>query len=100
MPVFYAETYEIVTPESAEHGEADERGFTHDPAMPLEADFRELVDMLQGTEPNCSEPQAATWWTVYDDQNPFTGGYESRSYHPDDDRALRYMRRAWALANA
>ena len=58
-------TFEVITPESAERGDADRRGWTDthgyeyasDPAAapePERVTFRELLDLLDGTEPSCA----------------------------------------------
>lgn len=99
--ITYAETYEIVTPESAEYGDADERGFIDER---LTSDFRDMVDLLEGTEPSCNplpaDPGRHVWYTHYQyDVDYSTAGEESRSYHPLTDRDGRYMAKAWRHAN-
>jgi hypothetical protein len=56
-------TYEIVTEESAEHGDAAERGFI---SQDEPYAFRELVDALRNGEPSCYPTQGFTfeWVTV------------------------------------
>lgn len=102
----YAETFERVTPESAAIGEAEERGFIDKNA---EAGFRDMVELLQGAEPSASplpaEPSRFVWFTQYDTNEGTreyyeTGVNESRSYHPKDERAARYMVKAWRVGNA
>jgi len=58
-------TFEVITPESAEHGDVNRHGwtdaygyeYTSDPAAAPEPEivtFRELLDLLDGTEPSRS----------------------------------------------
>ena len=58
-------TFEVITPESAESGDADRQGWTDahgyeyasDPDAAPEPEivtFRELLDLLAGTEPSCT----------------------------------------------
>ncbi len=89
MPRFNV-TYEIVTPESAKHGDAEERGFIAE-----NVSFREAVDLLfqtrtshcdvgNGLEPNCSH-RPARWWTMHNGMEYRTGAYENRSLHIPDN---------------
>ena len=96
----YRETYEIVTPESAEDGDAAERGFIDENASD---GFRGIVDTLRGTEPSCwpmPTDGGRVWYTCSGyDHDYRTGGEESRSYHPVTERDGRYMRKAWLTGN-
>lgn len=93
----YRETFEIVTPESAEQGDVADSGFIDENA---EATFRDMVKLLRGTEPSNSPADASCWYTAYNfDHDYRTGAEESRSYHPADDSARRYMFKAWKTAN-
>ena len=93
----YAETFAILTPESAEHGDYEEQGFI---AESLESDFRYMVDLLKHTEPSSSNVEYAKWFTYYDYHHDYTNGAEeSRSYHPKSDRDLHYMIKAWKTGN-
>jgi hypothetical protein len=100
MPVRYHETFEIITPESAEHGEAAKTGFNIANGA---ARFRDLVSMLEGAEPSCSplpsEPHASIWFTHYGEADFRTGDAENTSIHAADQRAARYMLLAWRYAN-
>ena len=100
MPVSYSETFEIITPESAADGDVAERGFNVESD---EATFSELVDMLEGTQPSCSplpaEPSKYIWFTAYGEADFRTGEVENRSFHAADQRAARYMLKAWKYAN-
>lgn len=97
----YSETYAVVTPESAINGDFSETGFIDEN---LNSDFRDMIDLLQGTEPNCSDINQATWFTAYNTnvgtiEYYETGAEESRSYHPKSERDLRYMIKAWKAGN-
>ena len=80
-------TYEIVTPESAEHGDADERGFIVEGVS-----FREAVEEVQLTrtchvggiesvEASDSRIKSARWFTIINGMEFYTGACESRSLH-------------------
>ena len=58
-------TFETVTPESAEEGEAASHGYI---ALDEPVTFRELVRMLKGGEPSCmpAHGDVRTWVTHYD----------------------------------
>lgn len=88
MPKFHV-TYEIVTPESAEHGDAAERGFVtpggwrheinstdiNDPGLDL--DLRSAVNLI-----GCVE-NSGSWFTETDGRDDYrTGANERRSLHP------------------
>ena len=99
MGIHYAETYEIITEESAIDGDAEERGFIDTDA---ETDFRNMSDLLQGTEPSSSEISISgylTWYTRYEDMDYRTGEWKNRSYHPKTERDARWMKKAWKYAN-
>lgn len=73
-------TYEVVTEESAEHGDAEERGFEYENA-PTEYD--DVVRILKGLEPSCRPITngALTWFTSYGDADFKTGNRTNKSYH-------------------
>lgn len=75
-------TYEIVTPESAEFGEADESG-TVDTGL----SFRDAIQEVNRTRTNmvdgCSVENCGRWWTVVNGMEFETGAQESRSLHPE-----------------
>ena len=87
MPYLFNVTYEIITPESAEHGYADESGFVLESA-PL----REAIDAVHGTRTSrvdgveCIECDS---WPAYAPERVLvingreyeTGAQESRSLH-------------------
>jgi len=96
MAINYAITYEIIDEESASYGDAKERGFEDENA---ESDFRDMVDLLQGTEPSSSPTDSTSWYTHYGEMNCRTGEYENKSYHPKTARDGRYMLKAWKAGN-
>jgi hypothetical protein len=80
-------TFEIVTPESAEQGDAESRGY-----IAQDVTLRDAIDSLFETrtsrvsgveciEPNDSQHSAARWITVYNGMEFETGAHESRSLH-------------------
>ena len=78
-------TYEIVTPESAEYGDAEERGFY------LEScDLREAYEALYGMATEADSCPISTdypprWLTNYESGEDYqTGARESRSLHFPD----------------
>ena len=100
--IHYRETYEIVTQESAENGEAEDSGFIHENA---EGTFLDMVKLLRGTQPSCwplSDGENChyhLWFTSQPGIDYRTGAEETRSYHPATDRDCRYMVKAWRTAN-
>ena len=96
----YAETYQTTTPESVENGDYADTGFVNEETS---ATFREMIKLLQCTEPSCC-PLPADGVRVFYTNSPCVNNYstgeeESRSYHPKTDRDARYMAKAWRLAN-
>lgn len=88
--VKFAVTYEIVTPDSAEHGDAEERGY-----ICQDVTLRDAIGDLFGTrtsqvsgitaiESNDSRRESARWITVYNGAEYQTGAHESRSLHFPD----------------
>lgn len=78
MPKFNV-TYEIVTPESAAEGDAEERGFISE-----DVSLREAVRDLGGTAYEANEwPVTSPRWFTNSEYNEDykTGGRESRSLH-------------------
>ncbi|HBP0117091.1 TPA: hypothetical protein L5P37_002276 [Pseudomonas aeruginosa] len=99
MAIRVSQTYEIVTPESAEVGDVAESGFDFQDA---EFGFRELVDYLESngfTEPSCSH-RYPDWVTqAGGDLDYQTGAEERKSLHPGrDDRSRRYWEKALRAA--
>jgi hypothetical protein len=95
-------TFEIVTYESAEEGEAEDSGFS---AVNEQVTFRELVDMLRWEyiHPSSSPVQKSTydWFTSEATQDYCTGEYKSESIHFSNDnqqRKAKYWIKAMACA--
>jgi hypothetical protein len=93
-------TYEIITPESAEHGDAEERGFEfQDRAV----SFRELIDMIEHdgfATASCwpCRGDARDWIsTINPERNYATGQdtyYSLHLSHNASPRAAKYWRKA------
>ncbi|MBW6354919.1 hypothetical protein ACLBVF_10375 [Pseudomonas aeruginosa] len=99
MPIRVSQTYEIVTPESAEAGDVEESGFDFENA---EFGLRELVDYIESngfTEPSYSQG-CPDWVTQADGNLDYqTGAEERKSLHPGrDDRSRRYWEKALRAA--
>lgn len=80
MSIFFV-TYEIITPESAEHGDAEECGWVapggwhHDDPAPMS--LREAVSLI-----SCAE-DCVSWFAETDGRQDYrTGAEERRSLHP------------------
>lgn len=92
-------TYEIVTPESAEHGDAAERGFIsegvslRDAFADLNATRTNQVDGIEAIEADSSPCVAPRWITVYNGTEFRTGATESRSLHIPDNVTAASARR-------
>lgn len=86
----FSVTYEIVTPESAEHGDAEERGYIAEETRLRDAlqflfDTRTShCDGVEGVETSSSTIDQARWITVYNGAEYQTGARESRSLHFPD----------------
>lgn len=82
MPAMFRITYEIVTPESAEYGEAEECGVFMD-----NVSFGEAMSELRWhkggyVEADCCPVQNPRWFTFFDaDENYATGARTSYSLH-------------------
>jgi hypothetical protein len=85
--VLFNVTYSVVTPESAEDGEADEcgfidRGMTLRDAIKATQDTRtNRVGGVECTEPSCYPISTPCWITVINSMEFETGASESRSLH-------------------
>lgn len=88
-PVLFSVTYEIVTPESAEHGDAAESGYITEGSCLYDAiqDVRRTrtsrVDGVAAVETDVSpmRGQRVSWVTVINGMEFGTGAQESRSLH-------------------
>jgi hypothetical protein len=99
-------TYETVTPESAEQGECDDRGFIAE-----NVSLREAVHYVQDTRTNhvdgveaieCDSSPAVRprWVTIVNGMEYETGAQESRSLHIPEQVTDATARRIARLLNA
>jgi len=75
-----SQTYEIVTEESASHGEAEESGFIF---KDQDLTFRELVELME-EHPECSSSHfqgVNDWFSSYSEQDYRTGAEKTTSIH-------------------
>lgn len=87
--ILISTTYEIVTPESAEHGEAEENGMERENEP---VTFRELVDLMrEHPQASCSGPVSSefTWFSSYPEQDCRTGEERSTSLHYSRENPAR-----------
>ncbi len=102
----FAVTFEIVTEESAEHGEADERGYICTGETLREAikdvcrTRTNLVGGCTGVETDSSPCTRPRWVTVYNDMEFETGAYECRALHIPETVTAASARRIARLAGA
>ena len=85
-------TYETVTPESAEHGEADDSGFVFEPC---DCSARELARYTTHdgfTVRSCSHG-VPRWLSTDPETDYMTGETETRSIHPGTDKQSQ---KVWA----
>ena len=92
------QTFETVPPESAEEGEAAERGFIEEGRA---CSFRELVDILRAHPIPSSYPlrhaSARDWFNSHADTDYRTGARTSTAVHysrENKPRALKYWNKA------
>jgi len=86
MPTLFNVTYEIITKESAEDGEAEEHGFICEAVS-----LRDAIGAVtsteschceqSGVEANDSRVEHARWISVYNSMDWISGNYENRSLH-------------------
>ena len=95
----FAVTYEIMTQESLEEGEAEESGFIVENATLREAMSElfytrtSLCSGVESVEPSDSVVSYARWITVYNGMEYETGAHESRSLHIPDHVTAASRRR-------
>lgn len=93
-----SETYDIITHESAEHGDCAESGFNF---QDREFGFKELVEYIQDngfTETSSYPPGANDWITTGDDDIDYaTGDRTRRSLHGDGSKYWTKALRACGL---
>lgn len=81
MRAKFAVTFEIVTPESAEHGDAESRGFVGE-ALTLREALRELgCGHIEADSYPLTRSTAPRWFTRYGETDYRTGADESRALH-------------------
>lgn len=91
-----SKTYEIITEESAENGEAEEHGFCW---KDTPSEFREVVRYLEGAEPS-EYPITKlenVWFTHYGERDYISGDHEQVSYHysrQNPSKNLKYWKAA------
>ena len=101
MPIILSQTYEIVTAESAELGDAEERGFDWEGCP---HSFRETVDLInRGGFIHPSDSHGVPRWLtteVIQDRAYFEDGeHRTLSLHPGSDaRSQRYWAKACRAA--
>jgi hypothetical protein len=107
-------TYEIVTPESAEQGDAEERGWIDQDGQTMAPDAEEAseghtpvtlaYDSLYrcgASQPSCTGSGLGAWYTCDEHSTDYrTGAAESRSYHlegftPEQEQAIWELVQAW-----
>ena len=71
-------TYEVVSPESAEDGEVESRGFIDEVGTSYTVD--EAIDLLAGFEPSASYFHPGIWYSGDPDTDFRTGKEETISY--------------------
>jgi len=93
-------TYEIISHESAEQGDVEERGFLEEDGIDIYLDEYDIADGItivdkavnflrentgsEGMEPSTTgEMSEMDWWTSYKINEDYSNGnVENRSYHP------------------
>lgn len=85
-------SYEIITPESAEDGDVEERGWEDEEGTEYD-DVEEAIRLLRGSEPSSSEFHKDVWYTSYGDQDTHDGSTTNLSYHlsgwsEEDERTI------------
>ena len=78
----FSVTYEYITEESAENGEAEETGFLGEAET-----LHDAVALLYGSRTNAIDggghiEDGGSWLTCYGGREFMTGNYENRSLHP------------------
>ncbi len=83
----FSVTYEITTPESAENGDAEVRGYIAENVSLREAvqclfeTRTSQCDGISALEPSDSCAESARWFSVYNGTEFLTGANETRSIH-------------------
>lgn len=80
-------TYEIVTPESAEHGDAAERGFVlpGEWRVPVHAVTPVTMSLREALQLCYPQEDSGRWFSECDGRQDYrTGAWERRSLHPPE----------------
>lgn len=98
MPILLSQTFEIVTPESAEQGDADDRGYDWESTPHT---FREVVDLIESggfIHSSCSHGVPG-WLSTEGCTDIQSGAVETKSLHPGKDAvSQRYWEKACRAA--
>lgn len=98
MPIILSQTFEVVTEESAQDGDAAERGYDWEDVPHT---FKEVVSLINDggfIHPSCS-PGVSGWLTSEAVQDIHDGSYETKSLHPGSDaQSQRYWVKACRAA--
>lgn len=73
--------YEIITEESAQEGDAEERGWENEEGE--EYDLLQATSLIAGCEPSSTVYHQDIWYTKYGDMNYHDGTYTNYFYHLD-----------------
>jgi len=93
-----SKTFEVVTEESAENGEAEESGYAWENVAYT---FREAVDLIksEGFSYGSDSHGAGRWLSTEPNQDYRTGDWTTYSLHPARDaQSLRYWEKACKAA--
>ena len=85
-------SYEIITPESAEQGDVEERGWVEEEGIAVDPDEwdREITEVYKtaiflqdvgATEASSSHFHPGIWYTAYGEMNLQDGSYKNLNYH-------------------
>ena len=76
-------TYEIVTPDSAEHGDVAERGFMLPGHWRVSSGRNAGLTLREATRLAAPQEDSGRWWSEVDGRQHYaTGAVETRSIHP------------------
>lgn len=99
-------TYEVITADSAEYGEAEAQGFVEtgmrlrDAVGALRGTRTNAMDGVQGIECDSSPCVRPRWITIYNGMEFETGEYENRSLHIPEGVTAASARRIARLCGA
>jgi hypothetical protein len=92
-------TYEVVTPESAEHGDVESRGYVQPGGWRTDAAGEAGMTLREAMRLAYPQEDCGRWWCEVDGRTDYrTGAVETRSIHPPRDiTAASYARVARLL---